>query len=79
MQTLILEIEPVAMDVSFEDTGFRVALEDGQELTVPLAWFPRLLHGEGLRWEALDEDISVAGLFAGCRNQTRSPSLSQAV
>jgi hypothetical protein len=41
------------------------------------AWFPRLLHAwpeqlaqvelsrHGLHWEALDEDLSVAGLLAG--------------
>jgi hypothetical protein len=46
-------------------------------LGVPLAWFPRLLRATpverekvelsriGLHWEALDEDISIAGLLAG--------------
>ena len=62
-------------------------LDDGRELSVPLAWFPRLLHatpeqrqaweligrGEGLHWEELDEDISVAGLLAGRGDQTRRP------
>jgi hypothetical protein len=50
---------------------------DGRRLGVPLAWFPRLMRASaeareaveisafGLHWEALDEDISVAGLFAG--------------
>jgi hypothetical protein len=50
---------------------------------VPLAWFPRLLRASrqqreacriskrGLNWEALDEDISVAGLVAGFADQTR--------
>jgi len=47
---------------------------------VPLAWFPRLLHADcaarearkisafGLHWEALDEDIPIAGSIAGRRN-----------
>jgi len=92
MRTLTLESEPVAVDVSFEDTAFRVVLDDGRELTVPLAWFPRLLHGspdqrtrweligrgEGLHWEDLNEDISVAGLLAGRRDQTWPPSPSRA-
>jgi hypothetical protein len=51
-----------------------VALADGRRLSVPLAWFPRLMRATaeereaveisayGLHWEALDEDISVAGL-----------------
>jgi hypothetical protein len=59
-----------------------VALSDGRTLGVPLAWFPRLMRGtreqreacrissRGLHWEALDEDIAVAGLLAGHGDQT---------
>jgi hypothetical protein len=69
--------------VRFDDDNFWVALSDGRVLGVPLAWFPRLLRasreereacrisGRGLHWEALDEDISVAGLLAGFGDQTR--------
>jgi len=85
MRTLNLESDPMAIDVSFTPDTFRVTLDDGRELSIPLAWFPRLLHGtpeqreqweligrgEGLHWEALDEDISVAGLLAGRGDQTR--------
>ncbi|MEC9483758.1 MAG: DUF2442 domain-containing protein [Halomonas sp.] len=85
MRTLNLETDPMAVDVSFTADTFRVTLDDGRELSIPLAWFPRLLHGtpeqrnqweligrgEGLHWEALDEDISVAGLLAGRGDQTR--------
>ena len=67
-----------------EDTLW-VDLADGRTIAVPLAWFPRLLHatpeqraavristsGQGLHWEALDEDISVEGLLAGRGDQTR--------
>ena len=61
-----------------------VDLSDGRILAVPLAWFPRLLHASaeqreqlrissrGLHWEALDEDISIAGLLAGLGDQTTS-------
>jgi Protein of unknown function (DUF2442)/Uncharacterized protein conserved in bacteria (DUF2188) len=54
-----------------------VELTDGRALSVPLAWFPRLLQATsaqraqvevsrlGLHWEQLDEDISIAGLLAG--------------
>jgi hypothetical protein len=54
-----------------------IELTDGRTLGVPLAWFPRLLRATpaerdqvelsrvGLHWEALDEDISIAGLLAG--------------
>lgn len=54
-----------------------VELSDGRTIGVPLAWFPRLLHAtpaerdqvrlstRGLHWDALDEDVSVAGLLDG--------------
>lgn len=87
MRTLTLENDPLAVAVEFSTDAFRVVLDDGRELSVPLAWFPRLLHatpeqrheweligrGEGLHWEELDEDISVAGLLAGRGDQTRRP------
>ena len=61
-----------------------VELNDGRTIGVPLAWFPRLLHGtpeqrgrchisvtgQGLHWEDLDEDISVEGLLAGRGDMT---------
>jgi uncharacterized protein DUF2442 len=61
-----------------------VDLDDGRTLGVPLAWFPRLLHGSaderaqvsispsGLHWEGLDEDISIEGLLAGRGDTTRA-------
>lgn len=72
-----------ANSVRFDDDSFRVELSDGRTLGVPLAWFPRLLHGSpaqraqvsistrGLHWEDLDEDISIDGLLAGRGDQTR--------
>ncbi len=86
MRTLNLENDPLASEVLFSDVAFRVVLDDGRELTIPLAWFPRLLHGspeararweligdgEGIHWPDLDEDISVAGLLAGRGDQTKS-------
>lgn len=66
-----------AKGVSFKDGRFYVLLADEREISVPLSWFPRLLHatdeqrdaweligqGVGIHWEAIDEDISVAGLL----------------
>lgn len=63
--------------VSFQNDRLYVHLSDGRESSVPLAWFPRLLHatdeqrndweligqGIGIHWETVDEDISVAGLL----------------
>jgi hypothetical protein len=68
---------PEPLSVRFDEHSFWVDLEDGRTLGVPLAWFPRLLHGTpeqrqavelsrgGLHWEELDEDISIEGLLAG--------------
>jgi hypothetical protein len=59
-----------------------VDLSDGRTIGVPLAWFPRLLRGtvaqreqvtlssRGLHWDALDEDISIAGLLEGLGDQS---------
>jgi hypothetical protein len=66
-----------AKSVRFDADSMWVELIDGRTLGVPLAWFPRLLRAapeqlaqvrltsRGLHWDALDEDISVAGLLAG--------------
>lgn len=57
----------------------KVELLDGRTLTVPLAWYPRLLHaspeqranwviggaGFGLHWPDVDEDLSSEGLLRG--------------
>jgi len=67
-----------------------VELSDGRTLSVPLAWFPRLLRAtpaqrdavaistRGLHWEELDEDVSVEGLLAGRGDQTRPRSREDA-
>lgn len=66
-----------ALSITFDDDSLHVQLSDGRALSVPIAWFPRLLHAtpaqradhtistRGLHWEELDEDISVDGLLAG--------------
>jgi Protein of unknown function (DUF2442) len=68
----------------FDDSTLWVDLQDGRTIGVPIAWFPRLLNatpkqraagkisgsGQGLHWEPLDEDISVAGLLAGRGDMT---------
>lgn len=63
--------------VTFDDDTMWVALSDGRSLVMPLAGFPRLLRATpaergavavsplGLHWQALNEDISMAGLTAG--------------
>lgn len=68
--------------VRFDEDSMWVGLADGRTISVPLAWFPRLLDATpeqrlqvqlsraGLHWDALDEDISVAGLLAGYGDRT---------
>lgn len=72
-----------ATAVRFDDDSMWVNLADGRVLAVPLAWFPRLLQAspqeraavqisrQGLHWESLDEDISIAGLLAGVGDLSR--------
>jgi hypothetical protein len=73
-----------ATSARFDEDNMWVELADGRTLGVPLAWFPRLLRATpaernqveisrvGLHWEALDEDISIAGLLAGRGDVTSS-------
>jgi hypothetical protein len=72
-----------AKSVRFDESSMWVELTDGRTLSIPLAWFPRLLHAtpeqrqrfelsiDGIHWEELDEDISVDGLLAGRGDMTR--------
>jgi Protein of unknown function (DUF2442) len=65
-----------AETVRFDEDAMWVGLSDGRVIGVPLAWFPRLMRADkaareafelsasGIRWEGLDEDISIAGLLA---------------
>ena len=70
---------PAATNVAVTDDTLTVDLSDGLSISVPLAWYPRLVHaskkerkkwrligrGEGVHWPELDEDISVEALIAG--------------
>jgi hypothetical protein len=75
--------------VRFDSDSFHVDLSDGRVTDVPLTRFPRLLRATveqreqvkisncGLHWEALDEDISIAGLIAGRGDQTKTGKTSE--
>ena len=66
-------------DARCTDDDLIVDLMDGRTISVPLAWFPRLVHGSanersnwrliaggrGIHWTDLDEDISVENLLTG--------------
>lgn len=79
MSFSVVETNPLAREVEVSDAELMVSLADGRKISVPLVWFPRLLHatpeqrrqwellgdGEGLHWPQIDEDLSVEGLLAG--------------
>jgi hypothetical protein len=79
MSTLVLEVEPVAVEVTVTGEELAVELADGRRIVVPLAWYPRLLHasdeerrnwqllgdGYAVEWPDLDEHIGVEGILAG--------------
>jgi len=76
-------LEPKAgervMGVRVTEDTISVDLYDGRTITVPLAWYPRLLHatpaqrtnwriagaGYGINWPDVDEDLSAQGLLQG--------------
>ena len=82
---------PNAVHVVIGDDALTVELSDARTITVPLAWYPRLLYGrpderrnwrligggEGIHWEDLDEDVSVEGLLAGRRSGESQRSLKR--
>ena len=78
---IISDIRPgeSVKDVHFTEDTLSVDLNDGRTITVPLAWYPRLLHatpdqrqnwqisggGFGIHWPDIDEDLSTEGLLRG--------------
>lgn len=70
---------PNAESVKVTKGTLSVDLSDGRTISVPLSWFPRLVHGtwaersnwrligkgHGIHWPDIDEDISIEGLVAG--------------
>ncbi|MEK7727321.1 MAG: DUF2442 domain-containing protein [candidate division KSB1 bacterium] len=89
MSTLVLDPEPAATQVTITNEKLIVELSDGRSIVVPLAWYPRLLHGspaerqnwqllgEGyaIEWPELDEHIGIEGLLAGRRSSENPQSL----
>lgn len=66
-------------DVKIGEDSLIVDLMDGRAISVPLAWYPRLMNatpaqrshwelcggGFGIHWPELDEDLSTEGLLRG--------------
>ena len=79
MTTLESKAGERVRDVRVTDDAISVDLFDGRTITVPLAWYPRLLHatsaqranwriagaGYGIHWPDIDEDLSTRGLLQG--------------
>lgn len=67
------------LDVRCDEHSLIVDLMDGRTISVPLAWYPRLLHatpeqranwekcggGYGIHWDEIDENLSTEGLLRG--------------
>lgn len=78
-----------AVSVEVNDESIIVNLSDGRTVSVPIEWFPRLMqaskeerdawnligNGEGIRWDALDEDLSVEALVRGVPSRESQESL----
>jgi len=92
MSTLLVDTDTLrAKGVTFSSEFLTLEIADGRRLSVPIAWFPRLLYGTpeerqnwrligagaGIHWPALDEDISVSALFAGRGSGESKQSLEQ--
>jgi len=70
---------PNAESVTVTNDTLSVDLNDGRTISVPLSWFPRLVHasraartnlrligkGHSIHWPDIDEDISIEGLISG--------------
>ena len=80
MSTLAIHSEAGrATAVRLTEDALVVDLADGRTISVPISWYPRLLHGtpderanhrfigdgEGIHWPELDEDVSVDNILAG--------------
>ncbi|MEO7000444.1 MAG: DUF2442 domain-containing protein [Ktedonobacterales bacterium] len=75
--TTSIELQPRAINVVVTDDFLTITLVDGRTLSIPTTWFPRLAQatpeqragwrlmgaGTGIRWEPVDEDISVPRLL----------------
>ena len=75
------------VDLRIDEHSLSADLADGRTITVPLAWFPRLLHasaqhrsnwriaggGFGVHWPDVDEDLSAEGLLRGAPAAAQRP------
>jgi hypothetical protein len=88
MGILALAADERVLDVKCTRDTLSVALRDGRTISVPLAWYPRLLNatsaqrknwqvaggGYGIHWPDLDEDLSTEGLLRGAPAPRAKPT-----
>jgi hypothetical protein len=86
MNTLEPKAGKRVREVRFTEDAIRVDLFDGRTITVPIAWYPRLLNatpeqlgnwkiagaGYGIHWPQIDEDLSTQGLLRGAPAPSRA-------
>ncbi len=79
----------VGTSVSLTPDVLTVGLSDGRTISVPLAWYPRLLHatvaerdhwqfigqGVGVHWPELDEDLRIEDMIEGRKSRESQRSL----
>src|SRR6266498_236924 len=82
---------PRAIKVTVTDDTLSVDFDDGRTISVPIGWYPRLVHGTpaeranvqiggagfGLHWPDLDEDIGVEGLLLGKKSMESRASFAR--
>jgi hypothetical protein len=88
MGILAVAADERVASVSLDEDTLSVRLKDGRTISVPLAWFPRLLHasaqqrnnwkvaggGYGIHWPDIDEDLSTEGLLRGAPASRPQPN-----
>lgn len=79
MNSSTIDLQIQATDLTISEDTLTVELADGRTISVPIDWYPRLVHGTsaerqnwrfigrgvGIHWPDLDEDISVSNLLLG--------------
>ncbi|TAL01356.1 MAG: DUF2442 domain-containing protein [Rhodospirillaceae bacterium] len=79
MTTLAATADTRVRNVRVSEDTLTVDLMDGRTISVPLAWYPRLLEaapsqrenwkisgaGYGIHWPEIDEDLSADGILRG--------------
>src|SRR5436189_918824 len=91
MITSTADIRGAIREVAVRQDRLRVDLEDGRSVSVPLTWYPRLMHaspaerskwrligrGDGIHWPELDEDISLENILSGQPSSESQQSLKR--